>query len=110
MSTTFVAAPQAWMSSKEAAQYLRVSESWLRHDRYQGHWGLRFYRLGGRVLYRVQDLEEYLQQRALVPEKSSRPAAAQVRKGRSTKTEQFEARRQGISVAELRRRKAGGGV
>lgn len=110
MSTTFVATAQAWLSSKEAAAYLRVSESRLRHDRCEGHWGLRFYRLGGRVLYRREDLDRFVlsQAQTPAPPQAVQASGLDIKRGRSTKLEQHRAKKLGITVAELRRRDAGG--
>ncbi|NMG04114.1 helix-turn-helix domain-containing protein [Azoarcus taiwanensis] len=100
-----------YLTSREAAEYLRVAEQSLRHDRVSGRWGIKYYKLRGRIVYSVRDLEEHIEARAIIPaSKAAPPTEQKVRKGRSTKLEQLQARREGISVTELRRRASRGGV
>lgn len=96
------------LTSLEAAAFLRLSEQTLRHDRCSGRLGIPFLKVGRRVFYDVGVLTCWLTSQRHVP---PRPAfnAAKVRKGRATKREEVEARRKGVTVSELRRRKAGEG-
>lgn len=52
-------AKRALLSNKEAATYLRMSESWLNKDRGGGAL-IPFIKLGTRVLYDVEDLDAFL--------------------------------------------------
>jgi DNA-binding transcriptional MerR regulator len=47
------------MTSKEAAVYLRISEDTLRRWRCRGL-GPKYIRINGRILYRLRDLERFL--------------------------------------------------
>jgi excisionase family DNA binding protein len=46
------------MSTREAANYLRVSPSTLEHMRIVGR-GPKFFRIGRQVRYRLEDLERF---------------------------------------------------
>ena len=50
---------QAIFSSKETAQYLGMSESWLRQSRIKGS-GPQFLKVGRSIRYRVEDLNTWL--------------------------------------------------
>lgn len=58
---------QQMLSEKEAAAYIGMSIHYLRRDRHEGAVGNRtpgptFYKIGARVLYRIDDLERWLQE------------------------------------------------
>lgn len=64
--------PAALLTAAEVAKLLRVSASWLRKQRYQGH-GPRSIVVGPRCIrYRAIDLQVWLTERAL---RQSTPAA-----------------------------------
>jgi predicted DNA-binding transcriptional regulator AlpA len=44
----------------EAAEYLRLSKSWLDHKRTAGR-GPRFVKLGGKIFYDVRDLDSWIE-------------------------------------------------
>jgi len=48
-----------FLTSKEAAQYLRVKEETMEIWRYRGK-GPRFRRAGRRILYAIEDIEAFL--------------------------------------------------
>jgi predicted DNA-binding transcriptional regulator AlpA len=49
------------LTSKEAATYCRVSLSWLAHRRIEGG-GPAFIKIGGKVHYRLSDLDNWIAQ------------------------------------------------
>src|SRR3546814_196541 len=51
--------PSPVLATPEAAVYLSVSRSWIEKARLQGR-GPRYIRCGGRVLYRITDLDAFL--------------------------------------------------
>ena len=52
--------PQEYMSTTEAAEYLRVSKAFLDERRYLGADGPPFLRLGGRrIVYRKVDIDRW---------------------------------------------------
>lgn len=88
----------------EASSHLKISPTSLRRDRVDGRLGgIPFVRLGGRIVYLREALDEWLaakQQRVVAVVKEKKEDVA--RRGRPTKAEQIEAARRGISVRELR--------
>ena len=46
-------------NTEEAAKYLGVSKSWLDHKRLEGK-GPRATRIGRKVMYRPEDLDQYI--------------------------------------------------
>ncbi len=50
------------MDTKEAAEYLGVSFKTLQNKRSSIAGGPPFVRIGGRVLYRITDLEKYIEE------------------------------------------------
>lgn len=48
--------PKRWLNSHEAERYLGCKERFLRNLRQTGQ--LRFYKVGGHVLYEVSDLDK----------------------------------------------------
>ena len=49
------------MNTEKAAEYLGVSKSWLDHKRLEGQGPLAT-RMGRKVMYRPQDLDQYIEQ------------------------------------------------
>lgn len=49
-----------WVTTAEAAEYLKCSEEFLNTDRVANRYGIPFCRLGRRIRYCVDDLDEYL--------------------------------------------------
>ena len=50
------------LNEKQVAELYNVSVSALRSQRFSGN-GIRFVKFGGKVLYRLQDVEEYINNR-----------------------------------------------
>nr|WP_314664375.1 helix-turn-helix domain-containing protein [uncultured Prevotella sp.] len=48
--------PKRWLNSHEAERYLGCKERFLRNLRQTGQ--LRFYKVGGHILYEVNDLDK----------------------------------------------------
>lgn len=55
-----------FMKDVGAADFLDCSVSRLRSDRFLGR-GLPYYRFGRNILYKISDLEEYLEKTKIVP-------------------------------------------
>jgi len=49
------------LNTREAAEKLGMSQSWLEHKRAAGQ-GPQFVRLGGRCMYRLDDLDRYIEE------------------------------------------------
>ena len=47
------------LNTSEAAEHLGMSQSWLEHKRAAGE-GPQFVRMGGRCMYRLEDLHRYI--------------------------------------------------
>jgi excisionase family DNA binding protein len=58
------------LGNGQAANYLGVSENTLPRWRWQG-FGPRFIKVGRKVLYRVEDLEDFLKGRTVDPGRSA---------------------------------------
>lgn len=54
------------MTTEEAAEYLRVSNDWLRRLRSQGK-GPRYAKLGNKVVYRKADLDAFVNANVVTP-------------------------------------------
>ena len=54
-----------YLTRTEAAEYLRVSDRYLRLETSRGN--IAAYKLGRRVLYSVEDLEAYMQRKRVRP-------------------------------------------
>lgn len=52
-------------TERDAADYLKISESWLQKRRSSGTPGPRFVRVGRAVRYRRSDLDRYLEESAV---------------------------------------------
>lgn len=50
----------ALISARAAAEYLNLSRSWLDHARVEGR-GPHYVRIGNRVMYRVTDLDAFIE-------------------------------------------------
>ena len=59
------------LTAKQAARYLSISTKWLANQRWQGT-GPKFIRVGGAVRYRVNDLEQFLEEAVVQPAGKSR--------------------------------------
>lgn len=55
------------VDSKTAASLLNSTDASLEKDRANGHLGVPYVRAGRRVLYRLADLKEWLDQNRVVP-------------------------------------------
>ena len=54
------------LHEREAGRaYLKVAVETLRNYRIKGNAGPKFFKLGGRIVYRVEDLEQFMRERAL---------------------------------------------
>ena len=88
---------------------LPFSLSALRKDRVDGRLGVPFRRLGGAILYRVDDVFAHLARLPIIQPK--RPTLQQTRtvgrRGKPRKTESVAAKKLGISVKELRLKNGG---
>jgi excisionase family DNA binding protein len=51
---------EVWFTTKQAAEYLQVSEIFLSTDRCTRRYGIPFYRLGKRIRYNRRDLDAML--------------------------------------------------
>lgn len=87
---------------------LGIAEQTLRHDRVNGHLGIPYYRVGGRIAYSTDDLSAWLSKRREIPSSPSAPSGR--RRGRASKREQLQASRLGISVSEMRTRSVEGAL
>lgn len=63
-----------WLANDEAASRIGRSGSWLNQQRAQGK-GPRYVRMGGRVLYRIADLDDYVKASTVETEDSRRSTA-----------------------------------
>ncbi len=59
MSTTLAGVPQRYLRTPEAARFVGLSIRTLEKHRIYGT-GPRYSKLGGRVVYRVEDLQEWV--------------------------------------------------
>ena len=68
--------PQRYLRTQEAARFLGLSERTLEKHRTYGT-GPTYRKLGGRVVYRLEDVEEYEREqiRASTADHPSKPAA-----------------------------------
>lgn len=66
--------PSAMVDTSTAASYIDSSPSWLNKERSKGR-GPRFLKVGGRVRYRIRDLDAYLESRVRETSDSRRAAA-----------------------------------
>lgn len=64
---------KGWLKAKAAAEYASVSERTIRTWLAEG--GLKFSKVGGNVLIRISDLDEYLEGFAVTKDKARRQAA-----------------------------------
>lgn len=64
LPTPVVSAGPQFLSRKEAAQYLNVSEKWLAQSGRTN--GPRFYKFGGRCRYHLKELDEWVRQQKVV--------------------------------------------
>jgi hypothetical protein len=55
------------VNEKPAAELLGLSPSSLEKDRVQGHLGVPYVKAGRRVLYRLSDLQSWLDEHRIVP-------------------------------------------
>lgn len=92
------------LSEVEAAHVLNLSPATLKQDRSRKLLGVPYIRLGRVVRYRPEDLRGWIAERRRVPQ----AVQARPRGGRPTRSEQVEAEELGITVPQLRARKAGG--
>lgn len=92
------------LSEEQAAQWLNLSVHTLRNDRSRKIVGVPYVQLGRTIRYDPAEIRAWLDERRRHPKRSILP-----RRGRPTVSEREEARKAGVSVAELRRRKAGEG-
>lgn len=53
-----VATERQWLNTKQAADYLHVTEGFLSADRCNKKVGIPYYKMGSRVLYDRKDLDE----------------------------------------------------
>ncbi|NIO22002.1 MAG: helix-turn-helix domain-containing protein [Candidatus Aenigmarchaeota archaeon] len=49
--------PKRWLNEEQAARYLGISKYTLQKWRRPGNPGPRFYKVGARILYELQDLD-----------------------------------------------------
>jgi predicted DNA-binding transcriptional regulator AlpA len=63
MSTTLAGVPQRYLRTPEAARFVGLSIRTLEKHRIYGT-GPRYSKLGGRVVYRVEDLQEWVDEAA----------------------------------------------
>lgn len=66
--------PARLLTRPEAAAYLGVSTYTLNEWASSGRYGLRFYRVGRKCMYRLIDLEAFLTARAVTPSKEEAAA------------------------------------
>ena len=64
------------VDSKTAATLLNSTTSSLEKDRASGHLGIPFVKAGRRVIYRLSDLAEWLDENKVVPKHRSEPESA----------------------------------
>lgn len=94
------------LSERDAARWLGVSATTLRRDRATGlAGGIPFIKIGARIVYRAEALERWLAEREQQPAARPQPTPRARRRGRPTKTEQVEAARLGLTIAQLRAQK-----
>ena len=58
-----VSMQKRWLSTEEAAIYLNCSKSFLNHDRVTGIHKIPFTRFGRKILYDLEQLNKYLEER-----------------------------------------------
>jgi len=58
----------ALLTTKEAAAWLKVSESLLEHDVHTARLGVPYVRFGRSVRYRLEALEQWAREQEVVPE------------------------------------------
>ena len=61
------------LNTRETARYLGVSEVFIKKRRRLGT-GPRFYRIGGRVIYKRADLDAFLQAHVVEPRRAREPS------------------------------------
>ena len=61
MVTDFPPENVGWLTSREAASYLRMGSNFLDYDRCKKTVGIPFYRIGRRIRYKRSDLDAYLE-------------------------------------------------
>lgn len=66
-TTTLTATELLAVDSKTAATLLNSTTSTLEKDRASGHLGIPFVKAGRRVIYRLSDLAEWLDENKVVP-------------------------------------------
>jgi predicted DNA-binding transcriptional regulator AlpA len=93
MSANQSAAPQRYLSTPEAARFLAISARTLEKHRCYGT-GPRYFKLGGRVVYRLEDLQAWVELGArastsdpglgtVLPAKRHHPSLPPARAGRA---------------------------
>jgi hypothetical protein len=81
--------PDDLISGPDLAAWLGVSLSWVEQARYGGH-GPKFLKLGHRILYRVQNVRDWLSGR-LHQSTAEYTSGAKARRGRPRKVVEVEA-------------------
>lgn len=75
-TTTLTATELLAVDSKTAATLLNSTTSSLEKDRASGHLGIPFVKAGRRVIYRLSDLAEWLEENKVVPKHRIEPESA----------------------------------
>ena len=65
MTTAVTTCVTTCMKEKQAAAYLKVAVETLRNYRIKGNAGPKFFKLGGQIVYCVEDLDQFMRERAL---------------------------------------------
>jgi len=58
---------QRYLNTREAAKYLGISKQSLANDRCERRWGLPYLRIGRKVLYDIEELDNFLRSRRIAP-------------------------------------------
>jgi hypothetical protein len=84
MSIPVISPVGALVSEQDAADILHAKKQTMRAWRVRRK-GPPFYKLNGRILYKREDLEVWIEQCRIVPGETRKPKADGVRKSRATK-------------------------
>lgn len=97
------------LNEHDAARFVGVSASTLRRDRASGSaGGIPFVRIGARVTYLRPSLEAWLAAQQQVVKPAAKKEVKKTRRGAPSKSERAAAAAAGLTVPQLRARRAGG--